>query len=93
MANTTTDRVQMEAAARGLGAKLQAFRSELTPDEQALLQVALGQLVAQATEDGADTSGYLTPMHLPLVSVRIAQEVNTQVVLNQIREIFGLPTQ
>lgn len=90
MANTITDQAQMEAAAQSVAAKLQAFQANLSPDERALLQVAFGQMVSQSNEDGADTKGYLTPTYLPAVSVRIQQEVNTLILINQIKEFFGI---
>jgi hypothetical protein len=73
MSQTTEEQQQMEAAARSIAAKLQAFHDRLTPDEQHVLDSALRSIAAGADETADDTTGYLTPASLPLISVKILE--------------------
>jgi hypothetical protein len=54
--NATTEQQQMEAAARGVAAKLQTFHAGLTPAEQQMLGLAFRAVAAAGSDE--DVAGY-----------------------------------
>jgi hypothetical protein len=58
MAQIMTDQPRLEAAARSVAAKLQAFHEGLTPDEQMALDLALRQFGTEADGSEEDVSGH-----------------------------------
>jgi hypothetical protein len=88
MTERALEQQQMEAAARGVAAKLQAFHAGLTPDEQQVLSLALRYSGADADEAAGDTSGHMV-MAGPLGPL-VVVTVPAAVVLQQIRSMLGL---
>jgi hypothetical protein len=80
---TEAQKQQMEVAARSVAAKLQAFHDGLTPDEQRVLDVALRSITEGAGETAEDATGYFSPIWLPLIVVKILEQVQQQPTTTQ----------
>jgi hypothetical protein len=58
MTQSTTEQQRLEAVARSVAAKFQAFHDGLTPDEHTALNLALQQIGTPADEPADDVAGY-----------------------------------
>jgi hypothetical protein len=56
MTRITPEQQRLEAASKSVAAKLQAFRDELTTDEQQVLGLAFGAIAAARSDE--DVAGY-----------------------------------
>ena len=91
MTQTTDEQEQrLEAAARSVGAKLQAFHDRLSPDERLVLGAALRPSGAGADEPADDTAGHIVGvLTLPAAGAALRQ-VEAEQVRQQIARFFGL---
>jgi len=80
MTQITPDQQQMlEAAAKSVAAKLEAFHESLTSDEHQVLEVALRSIRQSGEESAEDAAGYYISVGLlPLIVVKIREMAKQQ---------------
>jgi hypothetical protein len=84
MAQITPEQLQrMEAAARSVAAKLQAFQESLTPDEQRALGAALRGTGATSGETTDDVLGHTTALGGPLAPLMATLGIVTREWVDQ----------
>lgn len=73
-----TNQQQWQAAATSVASKFQAFHEGLTRDQQQALDVALRQVGAHTDAAGEDAAGYFSPVWLPLIVVKIVEQLRQE---------------
>jgi hypothetical protein len=69
----------MDAAVRGVAAKLEAFHDGLAPEEQQAFDTALRRVGARGNLTTEDATGYAIPLGLlPLIVVNIVEQLRQQ---------------